>query len=61
MVGGRRVENVEDVLSVGQKVQVEISAIDPRGKLSLIPVLADESKTDSEKTDAAAEPAEANA
>ncbi len=41
MVGGKRVENVEDVLAVGQKVQVEISEIDPRGKLSLIPVLAE--------------------
>jgi polyribonucleotide nucleotidyltransferase len=39
MVGGKRVENVEDVLSVGQKVQVQISEIDPRGKLSLVPVL----------------------
>lgn len=35
LVGGRRVENVEDVLGVGQKVQVEIGEIDPRGKLSL--------------------------
>jgi len=35
LVGGQRVENVEDVLSVGQKVQVEITEIDPRGKLSL--------------------------
>jgi polyribonucleotide nucleotidyltransferase len=33
------VENVEDVLAVGQKVQVEIAEIDPRGKLSLVPVL----------------------
>jgi polyribonucleotide nucleotidyltransferase len=39
MVGGKRVENVEDVLSVGQKVQVQIGEIDPRGKLSLVPVL----------------------
>jgi polyribonucleotide nucleotidyltransferase len=39
MVGGRRVENVEDVLAVGQKVQVEISEIDARGKLSLVPVV----------------------
>ena len=39
MVGGKRVENVEDVLAVGQKVQVQISEIDPRGKLSLVPVL----------------------
>ncbi len=35
---GQRVESVEDVLSVGQKLQVEISDIDDRGKLSLIPV-----------------------
>jgi len=41
MVGGKRVENVDDVLGVGQRVQVEISAIDPRGKLSLVPVLED--------------------
>jgi polyribonucleotide nucleotidyltransferase len=32
------VENVEDVLSVGQKIQVEITKIDDRGKLSLAPV-----------------------
>jgi len=37
--GGQRVENVEDVVSVGQKIQVEISDIDDRGKLSLIPVV----------------------
>ncbi|MDQ1292515.1 MAG: polyribonucleotide nucleotidyltransferase [Actinomycetota bacterium] len=42
MVGGKRVENVEDVLPVGQKVQVQIAEIDPRGKLSLVPVLADD-------------------
>ena len=35
LVGGKRVENVDDVLAVGQKVQVEIGEIDPRGKLSL--------------------------
>ncbi|MDO5092791.1 MAG: polyribonucleotide nucleotidyltransferase [Propionibacteriaceae bacterium] len=39
LAGGKRVENVEDVVSVGQKLQVEISEIDDRGKLSLIPVL----------------------
>ncbi len=38
LAGGKRVENVEDVLSVGQKVQVEITKIDDRGKLSLSPV-----------------------
>ncbi|MFV0285345.1 MAG: S1 RNA-binding domain-containing protein, partial [Demequina sp.] len=35
LVGGKRVENVEDVLSIGQKIQVEITEVDPRGKLSL--------------------------
>ena len=43
---GQRVENVEDVVSVGQKIQVEISDIDDRGKLSLIPVVEDEKKED---------------
>jgi len=41
LAGGKRVENVEDVVSVGQKVQVEIAEIDDRGKLSLIPVVDD--------------------
>ena len=35
----KRLENVEEVLKVGDKVQVEIKEIDPRGKLSLIPVI----------------------
>jgi polyribonucleotide nucleotidyltransferase len=39
LAGGARVENVEDVVSVGQKIQVEISEIDEKGKLSLIPVV----------------------
>uniref|UniRef100_UPI00286B2DF9 polyribonucleotide nucleotidyltransferase n=1 Tax=Nocardioides sp. TaxID=35761 RepID=UPI00286B2DF9 len=39
LAGGKRVEAVEDVLSVGQKVQVEIAEVDDRGKLSLIPVV----------------------
>ncbi|QMU80576.1 polyribonucleotide nucleotidyltransferase [Streptacidiphilus sp. PB12-B1b] len=42
LAGGKRVENVEDVLAVGAKVQVEIAEIDPRGKLSLIPVVEGE-------------------
>jgi len=44
IAGGKRVENVEDVLTVGQKVQVEIAEIDSRGKLSLVPVLEDEAE-----------------
>ncbi len=43
MVGGKRIDSVEDVLKIGQKVQVQIAEIDPRGKLSLEPVL-DESQ-----------------
>ena len=37
--GGKRVENVDDVVKVGDKIQVEIKEIDPRGKLSLVPVV----------------------
>ncbi|PPK98488.1 polyribonucleotide nucleotidyltransferase [Kineococcus xinjiangensis] len=42
LVGGKRVDNVDEVLSVGQKVQVQIAEIDPRGKLSLVPVVAED-------------------
>jgi polyribonucleotide nucleotidyltransferase len=38
IAGGKRVENVEDVVKVGDKVQVEVADIDQRGKLSLVPV-----------------------
>ena len=38
LAGGKRVDNVEDVVKVGDKVQVQIAEIDPRGKLSLVPV-----------------------
>ena len=41
LVGGKRVANPEDVVNVGQKIQVEIAEIDPRGKISLTPVVAD--------------------
>ena len=39
LVGGKRIDNVDDVLAVGQKVQVELKEVDPRGKLSLAAVL----------------------
>ncbi|WP_029288894.1 polyribonucleotide nucleotidyltransferase [Cellulomonas sp. HZM] len=59
LVGGKRVDNVEDVLSVGQKVQVEIGEIDPRGKLSLHAVV-EETPSDEQSADSvAAEPADA--
>jgi polyribonucleotide nucleotidyltransferase len=41
LAGGKRVENVDDVVSVGQKIQVEVAEIDDRGKLSLSPVVED--------------------
>ncbi|MDT0201144.1 polyribonucleotide nucleotidyltransferase [Nocardioides sp. AE5] len=46
LAGGKRVDAVEDVVSVGQKVQVEIAEIDDRGKLSLIPVVEEADSTD---------------
>ncbi|MCY7405714.1 MAG: polyribonucleotide nucleotidyltransferase [Cryobacterium sp.] len=46
LAGGKRVENVEDVLGVGQKVLVEITKIDDRGKLSLAPVLDEAADTE---------------
>jgi polyribonucleotide nucleotidyltransferase len=51
IAGGKRVENVDDVVSIGQKILVEIAEIDARGKLSL--AVADD--------DTASAPAEANA
>ncbi|WP_066290505.1 polyribonucleotide nucleotidyltransferase [Arthrobacter sp. B6] len=42
LASGKRVDNVDDVVSVGQKIQVEITKIDDRGKLSLSPVVAEE-------------------
>ncbi|HEY7857728.1 MAG TPA: polyribonucleotide nucleotidyltransferase [Candidatus Nanopelagicales bacterium] len=52
LAGGKRVDNVDDVVKIGQKVLVEISEIDQRGKLSLSPV---------EESEAAAEPAAVDA
>ncbi|MEO5875997.1 MAG: S1 RNA-binding domain-containing protein, partial [Streptosporangiaceae bacterium] len=36
--GGVRIENVEEFIKVGEKIQVEVTEIDQRGKLSLVPV-----------------------
>lgn len=38
---GRRIDKVEDVVKVGDKLQVEITDIDSRGKISLVPVRED--------------------
>ncbi|WP_105031562.1 polyribonucleotide nucleotidyltransferase [Arthrobacter ruber] len=48
LAGGKRVDNVDEIVSVGQKVQVEITKVDDRGKLSLSPVVAEESAGTSE-------------
>jgi polyribonucleotide nucleotidyltransferase len=36
--GGKRIGKVEDVANVGDKMQVEITDIEARGKISLVPV-----------------------
>ena len=51
LAGGKRVDAVEDVLSVGQKVQVQIAEIDDRGKLSLIPYVEDSGDGEAESTE----------
>ena len=42
---GKRINKVEDVANVGDKLQVEIAEIDARGKISLIPVVAESAPT----------------
>ncbi|NMM35535.1 MAG: polyribonucleotide nucleotidyltransferase [Phycicoccus sp.] len=42
LVGGKRIDSVDDVLKIGQKIQVELKEIDPRGKLSLGAVMAED-------------------
>lgn len=61
LAGGKRVENVEDVLGVGQKIMVEITKMDDKGKLSLAPVVEDADGGDTESSAAASEGPEAPA
>jgi polyribonucleotide nucleotidyltransferase len=56
--GGKRVENVEDVAKVGQKIEVEIREIDNRGKISLA-VIEDEAESTESADSVAAEEATA--
>jgi polyribonucleotide nucleotidyltransferase len=66
LAGGKRVDNVEDVVKVGDKVQVQIAEIDSRGKLSLVPVEAEGASaagsgsagSEGESADAAQSPAQ---
>ncbi|WP_153504881.1 polyribonucleotide nucleotidyltransferase [Cumulibacter manganitolerans] len=43
---GKRIGKVEDVVNVGDKLQVEIVDIDQRGKISLVPVKNDEASAE---------------
>jgi polyribonucleotide nucleotidyltransferase len=52
LAGGKRVDDVDDVVSVGQKIQVEITKIDDRGKLSLSPVVAEDDAEGAASSDA---------
>ena len=36
--GGKRVDRVEDVLELGQEIEVRVDDVDPNGKISLTPV-----------------------
>lgn len=54
---GKRINKVEDVVKVGDKLRVEIADIDNRGKISL--VLVDEDQAAEQATDGAQAPAEA--
>ncbi|GAB3292561.1 polyribonucleotide nucleotidyltransferase [Pseudoclavibacter terrae] len=55
LAGGKRVENVEDVLGVGQKILVEITKVDDRGKLSLAPVVEEAAAEEGVALEAGAE------
>ena len=55
LAGGKRVDAVEDVVSVGQKIQVQIAEIDDRGKLSLTPVVEEEGAEGEAAEEAASE------
>ena len=49
---GKRINKVEDVVKVGDKLQVEIADIDERGKISLVPVDdSDKSGSDAEQSE----------
>src|SRR3954452_20929012 len=57
--GGKRIGKVEDVVNVGDKIQVEITDIDARGKISLVPVAAEGEAPAADAPVEAAAPAEA--
>ena len=46
MHGGKRIENLEEVMKVGDKIEVVINEIDPKGKYSLVPANLPEEKAE---------------
>ena len=48
---GKRIAKVEDVVNVGDKMQVEIADIDNRGKISLVPVSEDAEQSADDASD----------
>jgi polyribonucleotide nucleotidyltransferase len=46
MHGGKRIENLEEVMKVGEKIEVVINEIDPKGKYSLVPANLPEEKAE---------------
>ena len=44
--GGKRIENLEEVMKVGDKIEVVINEIDPKGKYSLVPANLPEEKAE---------------
>ncbi|MCU0278125.1 MAG: polyribonucleotide nucleotidyltransferase [Candidatus Nanopelagicales bacterium] len=49
LVGGKRIDSVDDVVKVGDKIRVEIKDIDDRGKLSLMPVIEESDEGSAEQ------------
>jgi polyribonucleotide nucleotidyltransferase len=48
---GKRINKVEDVVKVGDKLRVEIADIDNRGKISLVLVAEEDSATEDAPAD----------
>ncbi|QBE47887.1 polyribonucleotide nucleotidyltransferase [Leucobacter triazinivorans] len=58
LAGGKRIDSVDDVLSIGQKILVKITKVDDRGKLSLEPVIEESAADEAPAAEAAPAAAE---
>ncbi len=54
IAGKPRIDSVDEVVKVGDRLQVQIKDIDDRGKLSLIPVLEEQQEPDTASNDGSA-------